>query len=121
MLRASGSRSIVPLELLGRVAGRLVPEQARQAVQRALAQALALSGQPLLVGRLLPAQAGSQSEVPRREARIVRTGLGKAGAYRDEQGRLHAVSLRCTHLGCLLRFNAAERSWEEFVPFVVSK
>jgi Rieske Fe-S protein len=32
--------------------------------------------------------------------------------YRDEAGGLHAVSLRCTHLGCLLRFNAAERSWD---------
>jgi Rieske Fe-S protein len=25
---------------------------------------------------------------------------------------LHGVSLRCTHLGCLLRFNSAERSWD---------
>jgi len=32
--------------------------------------------------------------------------------YRDEAGGLHAVSLRCTHLGCLLRFNAAETSWD---------
>jgi Rieske Fe-S protein len=32
--------------------------------------------------------------------------------YRDESGGLHAVSLRCTHLGCLLRFNSAERSWD---------
>jgi Rieske Fe-S protein len=24
----------------------------------------------------------------------------------------HAVSLRCTHLGCLLRFNSAETSWD---------
>ena len=42
----------------------------------------------------------------------MRRGLGKTGVYRDDQGRLHAVSLRCTHLGCLLRFNDAERSWD---------
>jgi Rieske Fe-S protein len=42
----------------------------------------------------------------------LRDGLGKAGAYRDEEGVLHGVSLRCTHLGCLLRFNGAERSWD---------
>ena len=49
---------------------------------------------------------------PDGEARVVRDGLGKTGVYRDEQGELHAVSLRCTHLGCLVRFNAAERSWD---------
>ena len=31
---------------------------------------------------------------------------------RDESGVAHGVSLRCTHLGCLLHFNAAERSWD---------
>ena len=66
-----------------------------------------------LVGeRLRPAQQGATAEVPRGEARIVRDGLGKAGVYRDDEGELHAVSLRCTHLGCLLRFNSAERSWD---------
>jgi Rieske Fe-S protein len=39
-------------------------------------------------------------------------GAGKKGVYRDLDGNLHAVSLRCTHLGCLLRFNAAEHSWD---------
>lgn len=66
-----------------------------------------------LVGdRAKPAQTDSKAEVPRGEARVVRDGLGKTGVYRDERGGLHAVSLRCTHLGCLLRFNAAERSWD---------
>jgi Rieske Fe-S protein len=62
--------------------------------------------------RLRPAQAGSAQEVPRGEAKVVRDGPGKTGVYRDEDGGLHAVSLRCTHLGCLLRFNSAERSWD---------
>ena len=38
---------------------------------------------------------------------MVRDGLGKAGICRDADGVLHSVSLRCTHLGCLLHFNAA--------------
>jgi Rieske Fe-S protein len=33
-------------------------------------------------------------------------------AYRDEHGRLHAVSGRCTHLGCLVAWNTAERTWD---------
>jgi glycine/D-amino acid oxidase-like deaminating enzyme/nitrite reductase/ring-hydroxylating ferredoxin subunit len=38
---------------------------------------------------------------------------GKAvAAYRDEQGGVHAVSATCTHLGCTVRWNGAERSWD---------
>jgi glycine/D-amino acid oxidase-like deaminating enzyme/nitrite reductase/ring-hydroxylating ferredoxin subunit len=66
-----------------------------------------------LVGdRLLPALSTDTDGIPRGSARVIRDGLGKTGVYRDEAGGLHAVSLRCTHLGCLLRFNAAERSWD---------
>jgi glycine/D-amino acid oxidase-like deaminating enzyme/nitrite reductase/ring-hydroxylating ferredoxin subunit len=66
-----------------------------------------------LVGdRLRPPRALSVNGVARGEARVVPDGLGKKGIYRDEDGALHAVSLRCTHLGCLLRFNEAERSWD---------
>ena len=66
-----------------------------------------------LVGdRLRPPQALRATGVPRGEARIAPDGLGRKGIYRDEKGRLHAVSLRCTHMGCLVRFNAAERSWD---------
>jgi glycine/D-amino acid oxidase-like deaminating enzyme/nitrite reductase/ring-hydroxylating ferredoxin subunit len=36
----------------------------------------------------------------------------KVAAYRDQHGRLHAVSGRCTHLGCLVAWNAAERTWD---------
>jgi Rieske Fe-S protein len=62
--------------------------------------------------RVLPAGARAATEVPRGEARVVRDGVGKTGVFRDEGGALHAVSLRCTHLGCLLRWNGAERSWD---------
>lgn len=41
-----------------------------------------------------------------------RTSRGSVGAYRDEQGVLHAVSLVCTHLGCHVTWNPAERSWD---------
>lgn len=34
------------------------------------------------------------------------------GGYRDPEGKLHAVRLTCTHLGCPLRWNAAETSWD---------
>jgi glycine/D-amino acid oxidase-like deaminating enzyme/nitrite reductase/ring-hydroxylating ferredoxin subunit len=62
--------------------------------------------------RVKPSQESDAQTVPLGEARVLRDGLGKKGVYRDELGILHAVSLRCTHLGCLLRFNSAERSWD---------
>ena len=62
--------------------------------------------------RVKPSGGRKADAVPRGEARVLRHGLGRKGVYRDEAGSLHAVSLRCTHLGCLLRFNSAERSWD---------
>lgn len=36
----------------------------------------------------------------------------RVGAYRDAEGQLQAVSLTCTHLGCHVTWNPAERSWD---------
>lgn len=69
-------------------------------------------GAHMAVDRITPPEVNSPADVPRGEARVVRDGLGKSGVYRDEDGTLHGISLRCTHLGCLLRFNGAERSWD---------
>jgi len=46
------------------------------------------------------------------EGDIVRHDGEKVAAYRDEKGELIAVSLRCTHLGCQVNWNSAERSWD---------
>lgn len=47
------------------------------------------------------------------EAAIVAVDGGrKAAAYRDDDGELHVRSATCTHLGCLVAWNAAERSWD---------
>ncbi|MFD5296094.1 FAD-dependent oxidoreductase [Streptomyces mutabilis] len=50
--------------------------------------------------------------LPPGEGALVRVGGDRLAVYRDEAGALHAVSSRCTHLGCLVSFNAAERAWE---------
>ena len=46
------------------------------------------------------------------EGAVVRHGSRVFGAYRDDAGVDHCVSLTCTHLGCTLRWNAAETSWD---------
>lgn len=46
------------------------------------------------------------------EGDIVSAGGRKVAGYRDEDGQLHAVSTRCTHLYCQVRWNSAERTWD---------
>jgi len=46
------------------------------------------------------------------EARIVELDGDKVAAFRSEDGELHAVSATCTHLGCDVHWNPAERSWD---------
>ena len=46
------------------------------------------------------------------EGRIVRDRLGQAAVHRDESGALHAVSARCTHMGCIVEWNTAEKRWD---------
>ncbi len=36
----------------------------------------------------------------------------KIGAYRDENSGLHFVGAECTHLGCIVKWNNDEKSWD---------
>jgi Rieske Fe-S protein len=57
-------------------------------------------------------EARSLDEVPVGEGRLVRQGAGKVAAYRDDDGVVHSVSATCTHLGCQVKWNSAESSWD---------
>jgi glycine/D-amino acid oxidase-like deaminating enzyme/nitrite reductase/ring-hydroxylating ferredoxin subunit len=46
------------------------------------------------------------------EGRVVGAGLRQRAVYRGGDGRLHALSARCTHLGCIVNWNSAERTWD---------
>jgi glycine/D-amino acid oxidase-like deaminating enzyme/nitrite reductase/ring-hydroxylating ferredoxin subunit len=43
---------------------------------------------------------------------ILRRGLHKLAVYRDPQGRIHELSAVCPHLGGIVAWNAAERTWD---------
>jgi len=43
---------------------------------------------------------------------VVRRGLKKIAAYRDDKGKLHLRSAVCTHLGCIVHWNSLERCWD---------
>ena len=36
----------------------------------------------------------------------------RRAVFRDEDGRLHVLSPVCTHMGCIVQWNTAERSWD---------
>lgn len=66
-----------------------------------------------LVGDWVSApEASDVSEVGIGEGRILRRGPEKVAAYRDEEDKMHVVSAVCTHLGCIVQWNAAEKSWD---------
>ena len=46
------------------------------------------------------------------EGRIVGDGLAQRAVYRDEAGELHALSARCSHLGCIVNWNSGEGAWD---------
>src|SRR5205823_10298969 len=48
----------------------------------------------------------------RGEGRLVADGLGQTAVARDADGTLHAVSARCTHLGCIVEWNSGDASWD---------
>ena len=62
--------------------------------------------------RIKHPQAGAFDDLAPGEASVERIGLGHVAGYRDDEGELHAVSAVCTHLGCIVTWNGAEKSWD---------
>ena len=54
----------------------------------------------------------SAAEIEADEGCIVRRGLTKIAAYRDEHGVLHERQAICPHLGCVVSWNSTEKSWD---------
>jgi Rieske Fe-S protein len=66
----------------------------------------------LLAGRLGKGDPTPAAELAVGQGKVLETPEGKLAVYRDEAGELHALSPICTHLGCVVEFNAAERTWD---------
>jgi Rieske Fe-S protein len=54
----------------------------------------------------------SVNDIPRDGGAVVRRGLSKLAVYRDESGLLHERSATCPHLGCIVQWNGAEKTWD---------
>jgi glycine/D-amino acid oxidase-like deaminating enzyme/nitrite reductase/ring-hydroxylating ferredoxin subunit len=59
-----------------------------------------------------PGQVSDVESIPRGEGRVIRRGVHKVAAYRDESGVVHERSAACTHMRCIVDWNTAEKSWD---------
>ncbi|MBC7788789.1 MAG: FAD-dependent oxidoreductase [Anaerolineae bacterium] len=61
---------------------------------------------------LTPGEISSSDELAPGSGALMRRGLKKIAVYRDEKGKVHERSAVCTHLGCIVDWNTAERTWD---------
>jgi glycine/D-amino acid oxidase-like deaminating enzyme/nitrite reductase/ring-hydroxylating ferredoxin subunit len=55
---------------------------------------------------------GAVDQIPRDSGAVMRRGASKIAIYRDATGALHERSAVCPHLGCIVAWNPAEKSWD---------
>lgn len=65
-----------------------------------------------LVAGYLGTKPHALEEVGAGEGHILKIDGRHVAAFRDEEGNLHTVSAVCTHLGCMLGWNATDRTWD---------
>ena len=61
---------------------------------------------------ITPGSAKSADEIAPGQGAVLRHGLKKIATYRDDNGDLHAFSAVCPHLGCVVRWDACEKTWD---------
>ncbi|UFS69300.1 FAD-dependent oxidoreductase [Geomonas sp. RF6] len=55
---------------------------------------------------------GSPDEIAPGEGAVIGLGVTKMAVYKDEQGNLYKRSALCAHLGCVVKWNSLEKSWD---------
>ena len=66
----------------------------------------------MIKDRLARAEADSVRELKPGEGMIIGRRGKKVAAFRDPRGHIHRLSPVCTHLGCLVRWNSSESTWD---------
>jgi glycine/D-amino acid oxidase-like deaminating enzyme/nitrite reductase/ring-hydroxylating ferredoxin subunit len=66
----------------------------------------------LLRDWLAPGEGDSTDQLAPGEGKILKLEGKKVAAYRNEQGAVSLCSAVCTHLGCIVEWNTAEKTWD---------
>ena len=59
-----------------------------------------------------PADVSNEDQIARGEGAVVRRGLTRVAIYVDDAGSKHELSASCPHLGGVVAWNSAEKSWD---------
>jgi glycine/D-amino acid oxidase-like deaminating enzyme/nitrite reductase/ring-hydroxylating ferredoxin subunit len=59
-----------------------------------------------------PGDEPSADKIENAEGAVLRDGVRKIAAYRDENGALHTFSAVCPHLKCIVRWDGCEKTWD---------
>src|SRR5690606_14916162 len=59
-----------------------------------------------------PGEVEAPEEIAAGEGAVYRRGMHRIAAWRVPEGELHEMSAACTHLGCLVRWNSYEKTWD---------
>jgi Rieske Fe-S protein len=70
------------------------------------------AGLKLARDKLWGGASGSVDDIPPGGARVISRKGETLAVRRDSDGRLHAVSAVCTHMGCLVAWNEIDRTWD---------
>lgn len=54
----------------------------------------------------------NEAQIQPDQGAVLRDGLTKIAAYRDDRGTLHKCSAICPHLNCIVAWNQAEHTWD---------
>ena len=65
-----------------------------------------------LTKRIFQFPAEEAEHIPPGHGGVVDLNGEKAGVFRDADGTLHTVDLKCRHLGCQLEWNPDELTWD---------
>jgi Rieske Fe-S protein len=65
-----------------------------------------------LIGGYLSRKQKSFDELTPGQAAILKIDGERIAAFRDEHGKVHAVSAVCSHMGCLVGWNENDRTWD---------
>ena len=66
----------------------------------------------LIRDRFAGAEGRSLRAVTRGSGKIIEHNGQRVAAYRDDQGKMTLRSATCTHMGCIVAWNDAERTWD---------
>ena len=65
-----------------------------------------------LTRRIFAPPRAETEELPCGHGGVVEYEGEKAGVYKEEDGTLHVVSVKCPHMGCQLEWNSDEKTWD---------